>query len=90
MAHDPDQLVELVVFEQEFVAVLLKDRLAESAISSEVFATATDGIGFISASTFPHGGAQVRVRRNDLDVARQILDAFRKEHVDANSDTDEE
>jgi len=81
MTHDPDQLVELAIFPNEMVATLFLNRLKEEGIEGGVFGTASGGLGFISDTTFPHGGAQVRVRRGDLDEAKQILEAYRSEHL---------
>ncbi len=79
MTHDPDQLVELTIFEHEFIAQLLVDRLRENAVKADVFALAGEQLGLLSASTAPHAGAQVRVRAADLELAERILGEFNAE-----------
>lgn len=91
MTNDPDQLVELTIFEHEFIARLLIARLAENDIESEIFALAGEQLGLLSAATAPHNGAQVRVRAGDYDRAKVILDEFNAESRDVGEeDTAEE
>lgn len=79
MTHDPDQLVELTIFQHEFIAQLLINRLEENDLKASVFALAGENLGLLSASTAPHAGAQVRVRAADLKSAQQILEEFNQE-----------
>jgi len=82
MMNDPDQLVELTIFEHEFMARLLAERLEENDIQAEVFALAGEQLGLLSAATAPHNGAQVRVRATDYDRAMTILQEFNAESRD--------
>ncbi len=77
--HDPDQLVELTIFQHEFIAQLLINRLEENDIKADVFALAGEQLGLLSANTAPHAGAQVRVRAADLERAQQVLEDFNQE-----------
>jgi len=83
MMNDPDQLVELSIFEHEFIARLLIERLAENDIDADIFALAGEQLGLLSAATAPHNGAQVRVRAGDYDRAVKILEEFNAESRDA-------
>ncbi|MFG0328922.1 MAG: putative signal transducing protein [Phycisphaerales bacterium] len=87
MTHDPNDLEELAVFHTEGEAQLLVARLESAGIDAVVFATATGGIGFISDTTFPHGGAQVRVREADLPKAKSIYEEFLAENESDNSES---
>ncbi len=82
-SRDPDQLVELTIFEHEFVAHLLVNRLAEESIDAQVFALAGEQLGMLSAATAPHNGAQVRVRFRDIERAKEIANTFEQEHADS-------
>jgi len=84
--NDPDELVELAVFEHEFIAQLLATRLEANDIPSEVFALAGEQLGLLSASTAPHNGAQVKVRAADYDRAKIIYDEFNEESHHDNSE----
>ncbi len=88
MTQDPDQLVELTIFEHEFIAQLLVDRLRESAIKADVFALAGEQLGLLSASTAPHAGAQVRVRAADREIAERVLAEFNEEAAQAHADAE--
>lgn len=82
MESDPDQLVELSVFSTGLEAQLLVARLEEAGIEGRAFATASEGLGFMSSTTFPHGGTQVLVRRADAERATEILAEFQSERAD--------
>lgn len=80
MEYDPNELVELGIFPSEMLAQLFKNRLEEEGIDAIIFSTASDGLGFLSSSTFPHGGAQIKVKLDDLNNAKALLEEFRDEH----------
>lgn len=88
LAYDPDDLVELAVFEHEFIAQLLATRLEANDIPSDVFALAGEQLGLLSASTAPHNGAQVKVRAADFDRAKPIYDEFIAESQKPDADPD--
>lgn len=79
--EDCDSLVELTICHTELLAALLRGRLEEEGIEAVVFSTASEGLGFMTDTTFPHGGAQVRVRESDLAAAQRILAEFEAERV---------
>ncbi|MBL1218101.1 MAG: hypothetical protein D8M59_11470 [Planctomycetes bacterium] len=82
---DHDSLVELTVCHTELEAQLLKERLGEEGIDAVVFSTASEGLGFMTDTTFPHGGAQVRVREADQTAAHRILRTFEAEHEEGSA-----
>lgn len=91
MSHEDDhkQLVELGIFHTEMEAELLVNRLKGAGIEARTFSAATGGLGFMSDTTFPHGGAQVAVPEKDLDAARRILAEFQAEQGTDEEDSDE-
>ena len=76
MAHDGLELVELSIHHTDVEANMLAARLKDAGIEARVFSTASDVLGFMSDTTFPHGGAQVRVTETDLERAKPILAEF--------------
>ncbi len=88
--NDPDQLVELTIFQHEFIAQLFINRLEENDIKADVFAIAGEQLGLLSASTAPHAGAQVRVRNADLERAQRVLDDFHHEAELARNELDDD
>jgi hypothetical protein len=83
---DPDQLVTLTTATSEFGAHLLIAILDDGGVQAFTFGSTGTTLGVTGQSTNPRWGAPVQVRRGDLDKAREVLLANRRDSIDIDWD----
>ena len=82
MKNDPDQLVTITTATSEFTAHILISILEDAGVQAFTFGSTGTTLGVAGQSTNPRWGAPVQVRRADLDTAREILLANRRDSID--------
>jgi len=86
MTNDPDQLVTITTATSEFTAHILIAVLEDAGVQAFTFGSTGTTLGVAGQSTNPRWGAPVQVRRSDLDTARDILLANRRDSIDIDWD----
>ena len=88
MSHppDPDQLTTITTATSEFSAQLLVAILNDAGIEAFAFGSTGTALGITGQSTNPRWGVPIQVRRKDVEAAKTILLANKRDSVDIDWD----